>query len=364
MKSSQILAALSLPNSQYNKTHCSKLAAVYSLLTEIKNDIVISEIVQKNIDFYFGRHTKMVYHNYHGGANIFIENEGNKMLADKFTVLTEKSEYSFAIPVNNAFYASVCSLLGIGYEYKAEPQDSRETLKTIEIEGLFIPSFKKAIKFASKDDLRPAMQAICLSFEKNLCQIVSTDAHKLYLSQKIPCNSGNDKFEILIAEESLKSVSALKTSDKVIIKIIDNESATINGLKVALYDGRYVNYKCVIPEYKTKMQFDRAKLIEGVKVCYPFSNKSTRQVNFHLNGKIELHSEDVDFGFERDFSMEYKTKDFPDSDIAFNGKFLIEILGIFKAKDITMFSAGHKEKAAIFTDGSEQVLLMPLCTNA
>ena len=96
----------------------------------------------------------------------------------------------------------------------------------------------------------------------------------------------------------------------------------------------------------------------------PYANKITAQVNFHLNGNIAMSSCDVDFSFESNSEMPYISKNFVDTDIAFNGKFLVDSLGIFKDKTVKMFSDGIPTKAAIFTNDTDTVLLMPLMMNS
>ena len=62
--------------------------------------------------------------------------------------------------------------------------------------------------------------------------------------------------------------------------------------------------------------------------------------------------------------MPYLTKNFVDTDIAFNGKFLLDAMGIFKDKTIKMYSEGQSRKATIFSNGTDKVLLMPYLINS
>jgi len=111
------------------------------------------------------------------------------------------------------------------------------------------------------------------------------------------------------------------------------------------------------------MEFNREQMIKNVNKVLPYANKSTNLVSFHLNGQIDLHTQDIDFSFECDATMPYIRKDFKDTDIAFNGKFLNEALSIFKSNTVNMYSEGQATKAAIFTDNTDSVLLMPLMLN-
>ena len=105
-------------------------------------------------------------------------------------------------------------------------------------------------------------------------------------------------------------------------------------------------------------------MIANVKKLLPYSNKSTGQVNLHLNGSIAMHCEDVDFSFRCDADMPYLSKIFDDTDIAFNGKFLNTCLTTFKEENVKMFTDGSSTKAAIFTNDTDNVLLMPLMLNS
>ena len=71
----------------------------------------------------------------------------------------------------------------------------------------------------------------------------------------------------------------------------------------------------------------------------------------------------VDFSFETEKTIKYISKDFIDTDISFNGKFLIECLSTFKASELSMYHNGSPFEGAIFTDGIDNCLLMPLMLN-
>lgn len=387
MKANEILKALNLCKNKYTTLHCAKLAAIYSLLIQIKNEIVIAKIVQGNIEMLFGQYNP-VYGCNCPTSNIG-SNDGEAMTANKITVLTEKSEYSFAVPVANEFYYLICDLLGLPYEIKGI--EKIEALKTFEVNSEVISSIKKAAKFASKDGLRPAMTCVCLDITNKGLKVAATDAHRLYLSKQYNLQS-SENMQLLIDSTSVKLIAGMKVKDETIkIELLPVETIVIgmitqydeklkefvevenkqdvysflfNGLKVQYYvDLRFPDYKVVIPELKSKMVFDRVNFIDNVKSVMPSANKSTNQVNFHLNGNILMNAFDIDFSFECSKEMAYTTKDFKDTDIAFNGKFLVEGLNIFKTKEISMYSEGSATKAAIFTDEVDTILIMPLMLN-
>ena len=265
--------------------------------------------------------------------------------------------YKFPFPMNNRIYNVIASMAG---EVMMEDKKEVQVLNSILIDSKFLKVLPKAIKFIAKDELRPAMQHVCLSFDKGICEVVATDAHRLYLSPKFECSQLEDT-KMLISAESAKKLSKIKPEgDTIEIGILTTGEIMVMGCIYPIFDARFPDYKVVIPEYDKSMEFETKAFINNVNKVLPSSNKRTSQVTFHLNGSIALHSEDIDMGLECDANMMYVSKDFPDTDIAFNGKMLVDSLGIFKDKTIKMKTDGKNYMAGIFTNGLDTVLLMPL----
>ena len=78
---------------------------------------------------------------------------------------------------------------------------------------------------------------------------------------------------------------------------------------------------------------------------------------------FNLTAQDVDFSLESKAQMNYLKKTCPDTDIAFNGQFLVTAMAAFKEDKIKMFTDGKSTQAAIFTNQKDNVLIMPLMLN-
>ena len=99
-----------------------------------------------------------------------------------------------------------------------------------------------------------------------------------------------------------------------------------------------------------------------------FSNKSTNQVALSISGsELQLSSQDVDFSFEGNERMACQY-DGEDLQIAFNAKFLIEMLSGADSDEINM-ELSTATKAGIIkpveeADGEKLLMLvMPLMLN-
>lgn len=293
-----------------------------------------------------------------------MRKELNLFTACKIAVEIQSGSYCFYIPVDNTFYYEVLRMLNIAFEVaKVESIPAKYQFFTY---PELMDNIKKAAAFTSDDDLRPAMQSICLDFSSEGIQVVSTDAHRLYYSKRISFDGCKEDMKLLIDETSVKAICKAKVNynEVLTITVFADNTATFNDVKVRLFtEGRYPQYEVVIPKYSKFMEFDRKRLIENVNKVKVYANKTTQQVTFHINGSIALHAQDVDFSFEGDADMPYITKQFPDTDIAFNGNFLNQCLGTFKDKTVKMLTDGISTKAALFTNDVDTVLLMPLMIN-
>ncbi len=375
MKPTQILKALNIIENKYTKQHCSKLSDIYGVLLELTKSSFKAVILESECVINFGKSTEANYNwNKKEIRTLF---EGVEMKAAKINFKTDKQDYTFTLPTDNAFFDVVCTLLQLEFKSKFEAETSKiKPLQTIEVSSEILTSIKKAAKFVSKDKYRIPMHCVLLHIKDNALKVVSTDAHRLYYSKIYSVDAPNE-LKVMLSPEAIKSVLAIKTKETTItIDILPAETtkgeysevnkfyALINGIKVELWqEERYPDYEAVIPKLETAMVFNRLEFVDKIKQVMPYSNKATNQVNFHLNGKIEMTCQDVDFGFEADREMAYASKNFEDTDIAFNGRFLVECLGAFKAKEVSMLSDGRPTRAALFTDGIETLLLMPLMLN-
>ena len=139
-----------------------------------------------------------------------------------------------------------------------------------------------------------------------------------------------------------------------------------DGVKVVSrsIDARFPDYKCVIPEGEgnTVVTINPDELLQELKNASKFANRSTSQVTFGVNGKLTIAAQDIDFGEEytNDFELaEIQHNSGEGFDIAFNAKFLTEIVTKEKDGPITM-KLWAPTKAAIIND---HYLVMPLMIN-
>ena len=236
-----------------------------------------------------------------------------------------------------------------------------------------VNAINKTLFAVSNDDLRPAMTGVFFELDKKGLQFVSTDAHRLvrYKRKDVTC----PKSDSLIVPR--KPLTLLKASmpvneDELAISYNSNHLFVRHGttqLSCRLIDARFPDYKVVIPsDNPYKLTVNKNDFQSALRRVSIFSNKSTNQVVLSITGsELQLAAQDVDFSFEGNERMKCQYNG-EDLQIAFNAKFLIEMLNAADSDEVVM-ELSTATKAGIIKptelDDSEEMLMlvMPLMLN-
>jgi DNA polymerase III subunit beta len=236
-----------------------------------------------------------------------------------------------------------------------------------------LTAINKSIYAVSNDDLRPAMMGVYFEIEKNTLRCISTDAHRLvrYQRNDVECKASNG---FIVPKKPLTILKNLLPSSAEMLEVHFNENhffVTVGEMELIcrLIDARFPDYKVVIPqESPYLLTLNRADFTSALRRVSVFSNKSTNQVRFNIVGSsLELTAEDVDLSFEGNERMKCQY-DGEDMQIAFNAKFLIEMLGTVDTDEVTL-NLSTPNRAGILRgaapDETEDYLMlcMPLMVN-
>lgn len=236
-----------------------------------------------------------------------------------------------------------------------------------------VTAINKTLFAVSNDDLRPAMTGVFFEMSKEGLQFVATDAHRLvrYKRTDVSC----PKTDSLIVPK--KPLTLLKgampvNDDELTVSYNSNHLFVIHGttqLSCRLIDARFPDYKVVIPtDNPYKLTVNRTDFQGALRRVGIFSNKSTNQVVLSISGsQLQLTAQDIDFSFEGNERMKCQYNG-EDLQIAFNAKFLIEMLSATDTEDVTV-ELSTSTKAGIIRPGDQDeneelmMLVMPLMLN-
>ena len=236
-----------------------------------------------------------------------------------------------------------------------------------------VTAINKTLFSVSNDDLRPAMTGVYFELDKDSLNFVATDAHRLVRYRRKEVKAGKaDSF--IVPKKPLNLLkSALPDNDDALkISYNGNHLFVTHGttqLVCRLIDARFPDYKVVIPvDNPYTMVVIRTDFQNALRRVSVFSNKSTNQVALSISGsELQLASQDIDFSFEGNERMRCQYEG-EDMQIAFNAKFLIEMLNATDSTEVKM-ELSTPTKAGIIkpvTQDEEEdqlMLVMPLMLN-
>jgi DNA polymerase-3 subunit beta len=256
--------------------------------------------------------------------------------------------------------------------FPKEPAADDTTSFTMTSSAL-VTAINKTLFAVSNDDLRPAMTGVYFELDKGFVQFVATDAHRLVRYKRTDASSPRqDSFIVPRKPLNLLKSALPDNEDELTINYNSNHLFVKHGttqMSCRLIDARFPDYKVVIPtDNPYKLVVGRTDFQSALRRVSVFSNKSTNQVALNISGsELQLAAQDVDFSFEGNERMKCQY-DGEDLTIAFNARFLIEMLNAANSGEVRMELA-TPTKAGILrpTEQDEDedllMLVMPLMLN-
>ncbi len=237
-----------------------------------------------------------------------------------------------------------------------------------------VTAINKTLFAVSSDDLRPAMTGVFFEMSKDGLQFVATDAHRLvrYKRTDVSCPQ-NDSMIVPKKPLSILKSALPFNEDELVINYNSNHLFVQHGttqLSCRLIDARFPDYKVVIPgDNPYRLLVGKSDFQGALRRVSIFSNKSTNQVVINISGsELQLAAQDVDFSFEGTERMKCQYNG-EDLQIAFNAKFLVEMLNAIEVDEVTIDLSTPTKAGILKPVGQDEgedllMLVMPLMLNA
>ncbi len=208
-------------------------------------------------------------------------------------------------------------------------------------------TFSSLIFAASLDESRPELTGVLLSQKEDGVDFVATDGFRLSMEKIINKKIIEEDFLILpskvVADAlSLKrpiSVYVFKKANQV---IFEAENIVLVSRLIA---GNFPNYEKVIPKTsKTRISFDSVEFAQKLRLISIFARDTANIVKVKIkDGKIIMNAASAGVG-EGEIEIEGKQEG-DENEIAFNIKFLSDLLKNVEAKEISMQVSSPVEPA-------------------
>jgi DNA polymerase-3 subunit beta len=234
-------------------------------------------------------------------------------------------------------------------------------------------AIRETIVAVAMDETRPALSGIYFKIDGSKLKLVATDSYRL-AEKIIPLESKveSQKAGIIIPaktmQELLRILGAV-SSEQVKISYSQNQiQFNIDKnieLVSRLIEGTFPNYEQIIPtNHQTKVSLDSSEFANGLKVANLFARESANNVKIQIKSPDKLMIKAVAGQVGDNLSQIGCVVEGSDSQVAFNGKFLLDALGVISSPKIDLEISGKLSAAVLRPADSKNYLyiIMPLRT--
>lgn len=213
--------------------------------------------------------------------------------------------------------------------------------------------FSKLLFASSLDDTRPELTGVYIGQKEGHVDFVTTDGFRMSLKRVKKMKLMNVGEGIILSTKPLFEAMAIKGNETVSMYVYKEgnqvmfETSTIM-LIGRLIDGSFPNYGRVIPEESaTKVTFDREELSSAIKLSSVFAREAANIIRIKIEeGALKIFSKSSGVG-EGEIKVEVEQVG-PDNEIAFNSKFLGDVLRSLDDARLTM-KVNSALEPALFT---------------
>ena len=279
------------------------------------------------------------------------EVEGDGMIAVPAKILTETLKALPDQPVSfeidqDIFSIQLTSNYGryrLAGENPAEYPDLPSTSATETVKfttDVLAKAINKTLFAVSTDELRPAMTGVYFQIDNSQLICVATDAHKLVKNTFRDIVSETDTHFILPRKSLQLLKNALHSGGEVTLSTDKSHAFFSFGpmsVSCRLIDARYPDYNAVIPvDNPNLLTIQRSDFQNSLRRIAIYANKSTNQVVLSISdGSLTISAQDLDFSNEANEQLPCSYDGEP-MVIAFNAKFLLEMLTVIDADEIKL----------------------------
>lgn len=229
-------------------------------------------------------------------------------------------------------------LMGVSSsDYPQIPKLDKKNSFTID-QKIMRMMIQKTVFAVSTENTKYILNGVCFELEKNTVKMIATDGRRLSFIQAAVA-SGIEKKNIIIPQKILSEVlRTLADEGTLEITLSDKQIAfKVDSIELIsqLIEGEFPNYEQVVPKHQEyKVEFSTSELdIVLSQVSVMASDKGSRVIFSFSSNSVTLSSNDPDRG-ESHSQMKIAFESNDTFEIAFNSKFLHEILKVIESDSI------------------------------
>jgi DNA polymerase-3 subunit beta len=217
----------------------------------------------------------------------------------------------------------------------------------------FREAIRQTIIAVSTDDTRPILTGILMSYKNAVLNMVATDTHRLSVRQISLVNANGSDVQAVIPARAMGEVLRMASAENAIIEVTLSENqvqfqvedaalGTSTRLTTRLIEGQFPSYERVVPKYHDKrVTVQRDWLLSALRRAAIVAREQTGA------NRVVLRTEKGEYGDVLTITAQSsgtgdayevidiaRAADEPDIEIAFNVKYLVEVLGILDGEGL------------------------------
>jgi DNA polymerase-3 subunit beta len=227
---------------------------------------------------------------------------------------------------------------------------------------------------AATDESRPILTGVYAKFSGKTLTLAAADGFRLSV-RTAPLDEGVDEpLEVIVPARALAEVSRIcgDQTDPISIMVTPQKSQILFHLTnielvSQLIDGKFPDYNAIIPKSSaTKSVIDTQQLLKACKAANVFAREAANIVRFSIVPGDEITPGHIKIGAERGDGRERGDLDASVSgnamEIAFNVKYLIDVLNVADAPQVTLETNNASQPGLLRPIGNDTFthVIMPM----
>lgn len=264
----------------------------------------------------------------------------NSLTADKIDLIASEKNLQVKTLKTQATFA-----IGNPADFPTFPEVT-ESAKKLAFKNIK-DSILRTVFAASIDEGRPILTGVKTRLSADKLSLSATDGYRLS-KEEVVLGGKNEDLEVILPAQSLLEVVRIAqevNAEELTLSILDKKNQVVFSLpNTKIYsrmiDGEFPNIEKIIPAgFKTRVTVDRDSLLQSVKTTSIFARGAANIIKIKIEKEgLKLSANTPQVGEEEDF-VEAKVEG-EESEIAFNFRFLIDLLNNFPDKDLVFESLG------------------------
>lgn len=240
-----------------------------------------------------------------------------------------------------------------------------EEVRTMLDSDILAEGIKRTAFAISSDEARAVLTGVLIDGSENGLRFVSTDTHRLSVYD---CSTAavETPYTAIVPGRAMNELARLLSATNHVELMICANQAKFGCGKVTLLcrliEGQYPNYQRVLPESApNKLIVPTAHLLQSVKrIEIVARENSHRTILKSENGKLLITAESGSVGRARE-EVEV-IREGIDIKMAFNARYLVEVLNVIDSEAVVIETAGEVSPALITPQGQDNFrhVLMPM----